>query len=379
MPRTAFFSRLAGLLLMVASLAGACASNPAHMPIVDPGEAKGADETLFISTSRRPVDDPDVRFGPGRSVSLSFAEAGVWVPHNREPGSVNLPSASADPAREFALTGFSDLPDGAALAARIDEVLVGLPMEERQIFLFVHGFNTPFSDGLYLNAQILNDFGIAGVGVHYAWPSAGQFAAYLYDRDSAQFARDGLADTLLMLAGTEATGINILAHSMGALVTMEALRELSLRGRTDVLEMIDPLILASPDIDYDVFRRQLATLDPAPEHIAVFASHRDRALFLSAQLRGSSSRPRIGSGAFRQELNELGVTVIDLSTLSDGRGFANHITFASSPTLMRLSSSGVLNDALMGEPTQVHSSGIGLLTDLAAQIIYLPARALGER
>jgi len=378
MPRTAFILRLAGLLLTVASLAGACASNPAHMPIVDPGDTKGAIETVFISTSRRAVDDPDVRFGPGRSASLSFAEAGVWVPHNREPGSVNLPSASPDPAREFGLTGFSDLPDGDALAARIDEALVGLPLDERRIFLFVHGFNTPFSDGLYLNAQILNDFGIPGVGVHYAWPSAGQFAAYLYDRDSAQFARDGLADTLLMLADTEATGINILAHSMGAVVTMEALREISLRGRADVLEMIDPLMLASPDLDYDVFRMQLATIDPAPEHIAVFASRRDRALFLSGKLRGGG-HPRIGSGAFREELNELGVAVIDLSPLADGNGFSNHTTFASSPTLMRLSSSGVLSDALMGEPTQVRSSGIGVLTDLAAQIIYLPARALGER
>jgi len=379
MPRITFHIRLAGLFLMVVTLAGACASNPARMPILDPGEAKGATETVFIATSREPVDDPELRFGPGRSPELSFAEAGVWVPHNREPGSVNLPSARPEPAREFALTGFSDLPDSTALAARMDDILVGLPMEERRIFLFVHGFNTPFSDGLYLNAQILNDFGIAGIGVHYAWPSAGQFAAYLYDRDSAQFARDGLADTLVMLAGTEATGITILAHSMGALVTMEALREVSLRGRADVLEKIDPLMLASPDIDFDVFRMQLATLDPVPAHIAVFASHRDRALFLSGQLRGGNGQPRIGSGAFRQELNELGIAVIDLSPLADGRGFANHTTFASSPTLMRLSSSGVLNDALMGEPTQVRSSGVGLLTDLAAQIIYLPARALGER
>lgn len=379
MPRTASFCRLAGLVLIVLTLAGGCASAPARMPILDPGEAKGATETVFIATSRQPVDDPDLRFGTGRSTALSFAEAGVWVPHNREPGSVNLPSATPDPAQEFALTGFSGLPDRAGLTARIDDILVRLPMDERRIFLFVHGYNTHFPDGLYLNAQILNDFGIAGVGVHYAWPSAGQFAAYLYDRDSAQFARDGLADTLTALAGTEATGINILAHSMGASVTMEALRELSLRGRADVVERIDPLMLASPDLDYDVFRAQLAGLDPAPEHIVVFASHRDRALYLSGKLRGGSGQPRIGSGAFRQELNDLGVTVIDLSPLADGRGFANHVTFASSPTLMRLSSSGVLNDALMGEPTQVRSSGIGLLTDLAAQIIYLPARALGER
>ena len=378
MPSLDIRSRALILLLLVAGLTSACAYNPARMPVIDPGGAKGSVETVFIATTRSPAEDPSLHYGPGRGDGLSFAEAGIWVPHNREPGSVNLPSATPDPAREFALTGFEDVADLPELASRIDAGLAGLALDERQVFLFVHGYNTPFSDGLYLNAQILNDFGIPGVAVHYAWPSAGRLPAYLYDRDSAQFARDGLADTLIMLADTQAVRINILAHSMGALLTMEALRELSLRGRGDVVERIDPLMLASPDIDFDVFRTQLAALDPPPEHLAIFASARDRALLVSGSLRGGG-HPRIGSGAFREELNALGVAVIDLSTLSDGRGFANHVTFASSPTLMRLSSSGVLTDALMGESTHVRSTGIGALTDLAARIIYLPARALGER
>lgn len=378
MPSLASPARLLGVILAVLIMTAACASNPARLPVVDPGEAKGSDETVFIATTRTPSDDPAIRFGPGRGDDLYFAEAGVWVPHNREPGSVNLPSSRVNPAREFALTGFENLADGSDFISRIDEALAPIALDERRIFLFVHGFNTPFSDGLYLNAQVLNDFGIPGVGVHYAWPSAGRLPAYLYDRDSAQFARDGLAETLTMLADTQTMGITVLAHSMGALVTMEALRELSLRGRSDVLEKIDPVLLASPDIDFDVFRMQLASLDPPPQHLAVFSSSRDRALFLSQQLRGGG-HPRIGSGAYRDELNALGVAVIDLSPIADGRGFINHTTFASSPTLMRLSSSGVLNDALMGESTHVRSTGIGVLTDLAAQIIYLPARALGER
>ena len=214
MPRTTFHTRLAGLLLMVAVLATACASNPARLPVVDPGEAKGSDQTVFVATTRTPSDDAAIRFGPGRGNDLYFAEAGVWVPHNREPGSVNLPSRHVNPAREFALTGFETLADGSDFVGRIDEALAPIALDERRIFLFVHGFNTPFSDGLYLNAQVLNDFGIPGVGVHYAWPSAGRLPAYLYDRDSAQFARDGLAETLTMLADTQAMGITILAHSM---------------------------------------------------------------------------------------------------------------------------------------------------------------------
>lgn len=300
------------------------------------------------------------------------------MPHNREPGSLHLPSETPDPRRQFALTGFADLDGAAGFAEQVDAELAALDLGDRHIFLFVHGFNTPFSDGLYLNAQILNDFGVPGVGVQYAWPSAGRIAAYLYDRDSAEFARSGLVETLVMLADTQALDISILAHSMGAAVTMEALRELSLRGRRDVLDKIQPVMLASPDLDFDVFRQQMLALDPPPEHMAILVSSRDRALYLSYQLRGGGS-PRVGSGAHLQELTDLGVAVIDLSDLNDGHGFANHVTFASSPTLMRLAASGVLSDALMGESTHVRSSGIGNLIDLAAQIIYLPGRRLHER
>lgn len=366
------------VLCALASLVTACASNPARLPLIDPEGVQGRVHDVYIATSRSPAEIPERRFGTGRGHQLAFAEASVWVPFNREPGSVELPRRHVDPERQFALTGYADIAGEAAFRAEINARLAELPPGERNIFLFTHGFNTPFSDGLYLNAQILNDFGVQGVAIHYAWPSAGQIPAYLYDRDSAQFARDDLARTLEIVAESDAVSITVLAHSMGALVTMEALRQLSLQGRADVITRIDPLILASPDIDFDVFRTQINAIEHPPEHVAIFVSSRDRALALSDTLRGGG-HPRVGSGANREELNEMGVAVIDLSDLRDGVGFANHVTFASSQTLMQLSTSGVLSAALMGEPTHVRSTGIGALTDLAAQIIYLPARALGER
>ena len=364
--------------LFLLALTTACTSNPARLPILDPGEAQGRIEEVFVATTRSLAEMPEQRFGPGRGNGLAFARAEVWVPFNREPGSIELPGRRPDPAREFALTAYEDMPDAGEFSSEINARLAELELGERNVFVFVHGFNTPFSDGLYLNAQILNDFGVPGVAVHYSWPSAGQMTAYLYDRDSAQFARDGLADVLAMVAQSDAVSVTLMAHSMGALVSMEALRQLSLEGRDAAVTRIDPVILASPDIDFDVFRTQLAALDPPPEHIALFVSSRDRALSLSTTLRGGG-HPRIGTGANRDDLTGMGVAVIDLSGFRDGAGFANHITFASSPTLMQLAASGVLHDALMGEATHVRSTGIGALTDLAAQIIYLPARALGER
>ncbi len=365
------------LTLAALALVTGCAAAPARLPVLDPGSAPGASHAIYVTTSRQPADDPEAHFSQDRSLVLNYARADVWVPHNRLPGEIHYPGRRPDPNDEFALTAWQDYDGPSDFARDLNHDLSGMRFAERDVFLFVHGFNTPFSDGLYLNAQIINDFGLQTAYVHYAWPSAGQFPAYLYDRDSAQFARDGLVETMIMLAESEAIRINVIAHSMGSLVTMEALRQLSLTGRQDVLAKLDPVILASPDIDVDVFLSQLSAIEPMPEHLIVFVSARDRALLLSDQLRGGDHR-RLGIGAQRDLLTELGATVIDLTELRDG-GFSGHTAFASSPTLMRMANTGVLATALIGAEAMPEDSGIGTLSDLAARIIYLPARALGER
>ncbi|OLF74007.1 hypothetical protein AWH62_07620 [Maricaulis sp. W15] len=367
--------RLSALFLTCLGLLAGCASAPAHLPIVDPGSANGRSETILIATTRVPSPDPDIRLTTLRG-ALSFARADVWVPANRLAGEINYPSARVDPQREFALTRYQADIGRREFSALLDQQLSALPLVERQVFVFVHGFNTPYSDGLYLNAQILNDFGVNTVAVHYAWPSAGQITAYLHDRDSAQFARDGLADLLETVANSPSVSVTILAHSMGALVTMEAMRQLSLQGRTDILAKIDPVILASPDIDYDVFLNQLAAINPPPRHMTVVVSNRDQALLVSDTLSGGG-RARLGIGARQDALIERGIAILDLSELTDGT-LIGHTDFAASQTLMQLAASGALSHAFNGETSQDRIAAPSSLADIAGRIIRLPLRALGE-
>lgn len=342
--RAWFCAFIAGLSLT------ACATDPARLPLIDPGDASGQRHAIHVVTSRTPAALEEDRFGPGRAETLSFALAEVWVPHDRLPGRIEHPGRRPDPQHEFALADWEDLPTAADFTRSLDARLEAIAFPEREVFLFVHGFNTPFSDGLYLNAQILNDFGVLNAAVHYSWPSAGQIPAYLYDRDSALFARDGLVETLTLLSQRESRSIILLAHSMGSLVTMEALRQLSQTGRHDVLDHIDTVVLASPDIDLDVFRAQFESLSQPPEHFVIFTSQRDLALRLSDQLRGGR-RTLLGIGAQQDVLEEMGITVIDLTELTDG-GFTNHTAFAASPTLQRMAQTGVLSQAILGEGSE---------------------------
>src|SRR5690606_11460139 len=139
-------------------------------------------------------------------------------------------------------------------------------------------------------------------------------------------ARDDLVRLLEILAGIQTKAeISLVAHSMGGWLVMEALRQLRLEGRGGV---IDRYIvgLAAPDIDIDVFRRQLAIigrLDP-PLHLLV--STDDRALAVSQRLAGG--RLRLGAVNVRdpslQEIAQrVGVEIIDISSLKT-HGFSRH-------------------------------------------------------
>ncbi|TIM86433.1 MAG: alpha/beta hydrolase, partial [Mesorhizobium sp.] len=105
--------------------------------------------------------------------------------------------------------------------------------------------------------QIAHDTKYSGTPVLFSWASSGKTTGYIYDKESANAARDDLEETLRMLAKTKAKSIDIIAHSMGTWVTMEALRQLAITGDRDLGDKLGYVILASPDIDVDVFKKQM--------------------------------------------------------------------------------------------------------------------------
>jgi len=117
----------------------------------------------------------------------------------------------------------------------------------------------------------------------------------------------------------------------------EALRQMAIRdGR--VAPKIRNVILASPDLDIDVFRRQSQELGPSRPKLTLFVSQDDQALSVSRLIGGDVDRlGQINPGAepYRAELETAGVTVLDLTALKSGDPL-NHGKFAESPEVARL-------------------------------------------
>lgn len=369
--------------MLICLFTAGCAGKDATLGFSRPVVAVNANqEAVFVATTRGRVESNNVMFGSERSQQLQFAKMTVSVPRDRKIGTLPFPNTNPDLSRQFAATSAEFLSGEAAAIDALNNQLAARPAGQRQVFVFVHGYNVGFAESIFRQAQIRHDFEMPAVGLTYSWPSADKVALYLYDRDSAAFAVDGLVRTLEIAANSKAEGVFLLGHSMGTLLTMEALRTISLRGDTRTLGRLNAVVLAAPDIDVDLFEKLLDDVSPRPEPFVIMVSSKDRALAASQRLRGG--HPRVGEGTNIEQLRARGLVVMDLSTIDDGEDSVNHSTFASSPTMINMVNSGAINLERLasnnhGRSPDLVSTGIGGLSDLAAEIIYLPAKVVGVR
>jgi esterase/lipase superfamily enzyme len=331
---------------------------------------------IYVATTRARSDNLSLPYSAERSKTLNFAKLDIGIPQNHVPGRVEKSGRVPDPSRHFSARTYQPIAQRQEFIRQLNAALAQRAPEDREIFIFVHGYNNNFADSVFRNAQIVYDYNVKSVALHYAWPSGASIPLYVFDRDSALVGRRGLAETIEIAAETNAKRIVVVGHSMGAYVVTEALRDLALRGRTSTLKRLGGVVLAAPDIDVDVFLSQLDDIGDIPRPFTILVSRRDRALGISRRLAGG--HPRVGSGSEVAILQKRDIAVIDVSDIDGGR----HNVFASSPTLMEV----VNNDALVrsvlredqGPAGQTMlADGASVIEGAASLVIFLPSRIIG--
>lgn len=297
-----------------------------------PVTAIAGNHSIFIATTRKRSSDPTKVFDGDRSAMLNFARVNVTVPGSHQTGRIERASRgkSDDPAKYFMATDVVAYDTSPAFSTALS---ADIAARGGRAMIFIHGYNTSFDAAVYRATQIAHDSEYGGTPVLFSWASGGKTTDYVYDRESASVARDQLEVTLRMLAQSGARRIDIVAHSMGTWVTMEALRQLAITGDRDLGGKLGDVVLASPDIDVDVFKSQMRRYGKPNKPFILLLSGDDRALKLSGILAGS--RPRVGDYSDAADLANYGVTVVDLSSLKASDSF-NHTKFADNPELVRL-------------------------------------------
>ncbi|MFN0113570.1 MAG: alpha/beta hydrolase [Paracoccaceae bacterium] len=319
------------LWFALALLLAACASRPSIAPHPELAPAAST-RMVFYATTRAP-GEPDELYGNRRSSRIRYGQIEVSVPPDRKPGEILTASAGRrpDPSRDFFALDSRDFAGADDLRRSLAAELSRRHGRAKEVAVYVHGFNNTFPEAVFRLGQLGNDVNGPAVSFLYSWPSRGSPLGYVYDRDSVLFARDGLEETLGLVVAAGADRIILVGHSLGTELLMETLRQMAIGGNRKVVSRIGGVILISPDIDTQLFRRQAKRIGKLPQPFLIFTSGRDKALALSAALSGRSDR--LGNIQDLDKLAELDVTVIDVTAYSEGEG---HFTVGNSPTVLSI-------------------------------------------
>ncbi len=164
---------------------------------------------------------------------------------------------------------------------------------KKEAVVFIHGYNVSFDDAVLRSAQLVYDLSYDGVPILYSWPSQGSLLSYLVDGERSAWTIPHLELFLKQVADESGfEKIHVIAHSMGNRAFTAALSNIARDFPNK--KFFDQVVLAAPDIDTDIFTRDLAPrIQSTANNITLYASSKDKALLLSKTLHDN---PRIGEG-----------------------------------------------------------------------------------
>jgi esterase/lipase superfamily enzyme len=307
---------------------GGCAGSVLTGARFDASELS-ANPTLIVATTRKPVNGARAKpwFGPERASAMIVAHAKLTPPAE---GRLSLASVGLD---DWRIAEIKPVP-------RVDELL-GELTSGRDVLIYVHGFNQTFETAALDAARLSDGIAFRGETMVFSWPSKAKLFDYAYDRESAMWSRDALEQVLNGLMASPISGrIHIVAHSIGTMLTMEALRQVYARDGDMIADRIGAVVFASPDIDMDGFSSSVQRIGPLASNITVIAATNDRALAVSRWIAGGITR--VGA-AEKAQLEKLGLRVIDAS--QQGWGIINHDLFLSNAQIRQ-----VIRRAIDGHP-----------------------------
>ena len=316
--RRAFLRALPSALLPLALCActGVLSSEGARF---DASEIS-ANPSVLVVTTRKPVNGARERpwFGGERGAAPTVARAVLTPP---DDGRFSLSSIGLG---DWRVDRIEPLTPSAEL---IESLTSG-----RDVLIYVHGFNQTFETAVLDAARLSDALRFRGDTIAFSWPSRAKLFDYGYDRDSAMWSRDALERSLEELMARPTAGrVDIVAHSIGTMLALEALRQLHTRHGDLAAERIGAVVFAAPDIDMDVFANSVRHLGALARKIVVITATNDRALELSGWIAGGMTR--VGS-AEKAKLEQLGLRVVDAS--QEGWGLINHDLFMSNRQVRQL-------------------------------------------
>lgn len=313
--------------------AAEAAPAPAGTAPAFPAVADDRTVEFLLATTRQVTDGAVPRFLPARAEGLRYGIVRVHVPENHRSGAVERPltfgllgftlyEEKVDQKRHFVVTG-------AKLIGEDDFTRFATGDPRKEALIFVHGFNNSFEDSAYRFAQILDDLHYQRPAILFSWASKGSVLDYIYDKDSAEIARDRFAALVRTLQARGVEKISVIAHSMGNQLAVAALAQSS---DTAAPDRVEQLVMAAPDMDAGFLAQIAPALTRVARGVTLYACSTDRAL--EASKRAAGGMPRAGDVPAGGPLVLAGIDTIDVSALGRDWLGLNHDVFATNRAVM---------------------------------------------
>lgn len=202
-------------------------------------------------------------------------------------------------------------------------------------FIFVHGYNVSFSDAALRTAQMAQDLKFGGAAIFYSWPSKKSITTYPWDEQNIAWSEPHFKKFLSdFLSTTVAESVYLVGHSMGTRALTNSLVSLT-REKPELTAKLKAIILAAPDIDTRIFKRDIAPqLTGASLKLTLYASSNDEALKLSRKFHGY---PRLGDSGSNLTIVK-GMDTIDASNADTSFSLIGHSYYGSKSILNDMSS-----------------------------------------
>ena len=330
---------------------------------------------VLYATDRQPVprDDGVLAYGYGRSFSMAVGSCVVEMGQDVAWDTLVQQSQQAErtqelplriramteqarfPATPMPFVWHNGLPTVApAVQAVYEQAAAQVRQDLRQrltltarkvAYVYIHGYNNTFEDGVLVIAELWHFLGRQGVPILYTWPAgSGGLRGYTHDRESGEFTIFHLKQFLRLLASTsELEELHLIAHSRGTDVLISALRELyietSAAGKDfRTVYRIKNVVLAAADLDLEVVTQRVAAeyMGLGTERTTLYVSDVDRAIGISGLLFASfrrigQLRPEDLTDEQRQHIERVARThLIDARVPT---GFLGHAYFYRHPAV----------------------------------------------
>jgi len=265
-----------------------------------PAEFSGTCYPVWFGTDRKPIDpgNPAAGFGSEPDHALHFGKRIVRIPSSHRSGELGSPlwrrlltgvddRLTVDPATVLSEAAFTR--DVRAFLARLDP-------SDRNVLVYIHGFNTSFDEAAQRAAQLGFDLKVPGITAFYSWPSLANITAYVGDLARIEASEQHLADFLVKTTElVERSKVHIIAHSMGNRGLLRAMHRATTQAALRTGTRFGQIFLAAPDIDARSFAQLASVYPAAAEHTTLYVADQDKALlaleWATAEVRAGGAPP----------------------------------------------------------------------------------------